>query len=157
MSSIRFDRGYDQWDDYIGTSFEESICIIDNRELVKKYEAIIEFVTKSLEDTKKIKDQDVKIMLRNNLKSVIKKFQLKIKILTYSLPKNHPEMQWNYVKCEDWLKKLVYHKSNYNHEDWSNFFVKHLDYIANPTIKIKNIEICMYFLEYIIPGIRKDP
>ena len=37
-----------------------------------------------------------------------------------------------------------------------NFFVKHLDYIANPTIEVKCIEIVSYFTEYIMPRIGKN-
>ena len=34
--------------------------------------------------------------------------------------------------------------------------MKHVDYIANPTIEVKNKEICAFFCEYIIPDLKKD-
>ena len=41
-------------------------------------------------------------------------------------------------------------------ENWENFIVKNIDYIANPTIEVKNLEICSYFIDYIIPALRQD-
>ena len=52
----------------------------------------------------------------------------------------------------------MYHKNfgNEGKELWENLFVKHLDYIAQPSIEIKNKEILAFFVEYYIPLIRAD-
>ena len=56
---------------------------------------------------------------------------------------------------DDWLKSYVKNKSSRD-DEWENFFVKHLDYIANPTIEVKNKEICAFFVDYIIPFVILD-
>ena len=58
------------------------------------------------------------------------------------------ELSWNHKNYDEWLREETYcwNFGNWAEEPWRNFFIKHCDYIANPTIKVKNRVICNFFL-----------
>lgn len=67
-------------------------------------------------------------------------------------------LSWNHRTYDDWLKEETkcWNFDNWGKNLWQNFFVKHCDYIANPSIKIKNRVICNFFLGNFIPPLDKS-
>ena len=71
--------------------------------------------------------------------------------LTVKIPKM--EVSFNMRTYEDWMRQetLARKFGNKYTDKWVNFFVKNVDYIVNPTIKMKNKQIVSQFFDNYMP------
>ena len=68
--------------------------------------------------------------------------------------KNNCHLIFNYHKYDDYftdymINMEINHK--YDLDQWHNFIVKNIEYIANPAIQIKNYSVVFNFTDKILP------
>jgi len=62
-------------------------------------------------------------------------------------PNSQKNLTWDFRIYDDWLKEHVYVRyfGNQGKNDWCNMVTKFVDYLANPSIKMKHREVFEFF------------
>jgi len=68
------------------------------------------------------------------------------------------ELLFTFKNYDEWLQRNIQMQKfeEKSSENWSNFFVKHIDYLANPSILMKNFAVVETFLSTWLPELNED-
>ena len=143
-------QSHDEWDNYLDNSndFLKDKCIAERSD-APYFKQIVAHLQLASQEATAVESMFVRKALQHEYTELIKKYEREIEISEMKPPKCSQDLTWDLLTYEDWLKEHINHKhfGTEGAEAWQNFFVKHIDYIAQPSIKVKNKEILAFFSE----------
>jgi len=86
-----------------------------------------------------MKDPKAKWKVHDMISELISKEKDLLNQLTHVKPPSKEGCDWDLKIYDDYLKEReLANKDGVGSEKWNNFLVKHIDYLANPSIRCKH-------------------